>query len=87
MTPARYTYHTGTLWLPPLLVVVVEDIGVNRSRTLGLALLLATGIQLWTTTQVRGYNLQVLSALVTMGLAAATVVMLFRALDEATGNH
>ncbi|ELY95143.1 hypothetical protein C483_02226 [Natrialba hulunbeirensis JCM 10989] len=67
--------------------MVVEDIGVNRSRTLGLALLLATGIQLWTTTQVRGYNLQVLSALVTMGLAAATVVMLFRALDEATGNH
>ncbi|GAA1343204.1 hypothetical protein GCM10009647_087550 [Streptomyces sanglieri] len=72
--------------LPQLLVVDGEDIGVNRSRTLGLALLLATGIQLWITTQVRGYELQVLSAVVTIGLAVAAAGMLFRSLDEATGD-
>lgn len=60
---------------------------MNRSRTLGLALLLATGIQLWITTQVRGYNLQVLSALVTIGLAAAAIVMLFRSLDRPASNR
>lgn len=59
---------------------------MNRSRTLGLAVLLATGIQLWITTQVRGYNLQVLSALVTMSLGAAAVVLLFWSLDETAGD-
>lgn len=59
---------------------------MNRSRTFGLVLLIATGIQLWITTQVRGYELQVLSALVTMGLAFAAVITLFRSLDEVTGE-
>lgn len=60
---------------------------MNRSRTLGLVSLLAAGIQLWITTQVRGYNLQVLSALVTIGLAAAAIVLLFWSLDEGTSNR
>ena len=49
--------------------------------------MVATGIQLWITTQVRGYNLQVLSAVVTVGLAAVAIVMLFRSLDNAAGDR
>lgn len=59
----------------------LECARVNRTRTLGLALLLAVGIQLWFTTRVGGYELQVASALLTMGLAFAAVVTLFRSLD------
>lgn len=55
---------------------------MNRARSGGLVLVLATGIQLWVTTRVEGYKLQVLSALMTMGLAVAAVVVLFRSLDD-----
>lgn len=62
--------------------VAVEEVTMDRTRSVGLVLVLATGIQLWITTRVTGYELQVLSALVTMGLALAAVVVLFRSLDD-----
>lgn len=57
---------------------------MNKTLLVGLALVLATGIQLWVTTRVSGYNLQALSALVTVGLAIAAVAVLVRSLDGST---
>ncbi|WP_293030945.1 hypothetical protein [Natronococcus sp.] len=54
---------------------------MTRARTVGLGLVLATGL-LRTTIRVSGYELQVLSALLTMGVALAAVVA-FRSLDSA----
>ncbi|WP_394739642.1 hypothetical protein [Natronococcus roseus] len=53
-----------------------------RTRIVGLGLVLATGLLLWTTTRVSGYERQVLSALLTMGVALAAVVVLFRSLER-----
>lgn len=55
---------------------------MNKTLLIGLVLILLTGIQLWITTRVSGYYLEVLSAVVTMGLALAAVVVLFRSLGK-----
>ena len=62
--------------------MAVDCADVNRARTFGLILLVATGVMLWITTRVSGYERQVLAALVTIGLAAAAVVSLFQSLEE-----
>lgn len=64
--------------------MVVVDSDVNKALIVGLTLVLATGIQLYVTTRVSGYILQVLSALVTIGLALAAVAVLIRSLAEPT---
>lgn len=55
---------------------------MNKTLLIGLVLILLTGIQLWVTTRVSGYYLQVLSAVVTMGFAFAAIVVLFRSLGK-----
>lgn len=60
---------------------------MNRARALGLALVIAVGVQLWVTTRVPGYELQVLSALVTVGLALGAVALLVRSLEGVAGGE
>ncbi|AGB39690.1 hypothetical protein [Natronococcus occultus] len=59
---------------------------MNRTLLVGVALVFATGVQLWITTLVSGYTLQVLSALATVGLAVAAVAVLARSFDGSTGR-
>jgi hypothetical protein len=50
-------------------------------------LVLATGLLLWTTTRVSGYERQVLFALLTMSVALAAVVVLFRSLERVDASE
>ncbi|WP_459887262.1 hypothetical protein [Halostagnicola bangensis] len=61
--------------------MAIDDVGADRTRAFGLVLLFAVGMQLWITTWIGGYELQVLTALLTMGLTLAAVVVLFRSLE------
>lgn len=60
---------------------------MNRMRVFGLFLVVVVWLQLWITTRVSGYELQVLSAIGTVGLTLAAVVILLRSLDGVAGSN